>query len=194
MSARRRRRIKKYVLPTLAIALTLLTAIVSGLFIYAERKLSRLVVGGLGVAFSTKVYAAPYVINDQTYCASQRLILRLKRLGYVRVNQEPRRRGEFFWDAPRLLVSLRGFELPQMSQSAALMTLISKPDNSWAIQNQSGQDWPQIALEPELATELSGAQKIRRVFRYCKTILRTRFTSACPHGKRKIRPSLRCPR
>src|SRR4051812_28574517 len=82
-------------------------AIGIALVIVAESKLSRLVVGGLGELFSTKVYSSCFEItSDATRpivrSSPEVLMQRLKRLGYRQTFREPRTSGEFFWSAPKL--------------------------------------------------------------------------------------------
>src|SRR3989338_2113512 len=87
----------------------LILLILGGLIFRAERALSRLVLGGLGEAFTTRLYSAPYAIDSQTRAASERLLERLRRLKYSSLAAEPSQAGEYRWEPPWLSVYLRGF-------------------------------------------------------------------------------------
>jgi penicillin-binding protein 1B len=128
----------------------------------AETHLSRLVLGGLGESFSTRIFAAPTTLGEGAPCDPLRFILRLDRLGYHRV-PEPRAPGQFAWKAPVLLVFVRGFAMPLPAQNAGLFKA-TFPDGGGAAQivDASGSAVPRIWIEPELAAELSGAKKVRR--------------------------------
>lgn len=132
------------------------------LAIYAEIRLSRLVLGGLGESFSTRVYSAPYVIHSETSASPERLIERLNRLKYRKALGSPSEKGEYSWEPPTLAVYLRGFELPHLQQRADLYFLTAKAAGAWEISAADGSSAATVALEPEIAAELSGAEKIRR--------------------------------
>src|SRR6185295_8592192 len=90
-----------------------LAAVVAG---FAEWKLSRLVVGGLGDVVSTKIYSAPLVVGEGERVAADRVLERLRRLGYrTTVSSEPAA-GEYSWNPPRLDLHLRGFLSPRFRQ------------------------------------------------------------------------------
>ncbi|MEK7286973.1 MAG: PBP1A family penicillin-binding protein, partial [Elusimicrobiota bacterium] len=163
MARRRLKRKTKKILIALSVAgLALGASGVVALIFYAEQKLSRLVLGGLGESFSTKVFGAPFVLTGDIHPSPEHLIGRLKRLGYRPVEKEPQAKGEFFWEAPTLSVFLKGFELPQASQAKILARLTQQSDGSWALSDQEGRELGQIAFEPELVAELSGPDKVRR--------------------------------
>lgn len=126
----------------------------AGLAAYAEMKISRLILGGLGESFSTKVYGAPYFISPRE--SPRRVIQRLARLEYRAVKGEPFSPGQYAWTPPVLRVYLRGFKSPHVRQEPGRFTLTHDDKNGWTV------DAPQIALEPELIDELSGPRKIRR--------------------------------
>ena len=76
----------------------------------AERKLSTLVLGGLGESFSTRIWSAPFRVKNDARGESARLIERLDRLGYRRTENIPVK-GEYRWAAPELSVYLRGHRI-----------------------------------------------------------------------------------
>lgn len=163
MARRRWTRRKKKIFGSLLLLGTLSTVVIAaGLIIYAEQKLSGLVLGGLGESFSTKVFSAPYLLNEQKRPTPERLIERLRRLGYRPSSGLPTQAGEWNWEYPTLSVWLRGFSLPHLSQAAGLLRLTQETAGSWKIEDASGNPLSSIALEPELVAELSGADKIRR--------------------------------
>ncbi|MBI3554240.1 MAG: PBP1A family penicillin-binding protein [Elusimicrobia bacterium] len=152
----RARRRKGLGLPGLLLGVAAGLALIAlGIAVYAESKLSTLVVGGLGESFSTRIYGAPFILHDGTAAAPSRLLERLDRLGYAQVQGEPQS-GQYSWRSPALRVSLRGFKTPLMKQEPGVFSL------SW-----TGKEWrldgaASFALEPEVASELSGARKVRR--------------------------------
>ncbi|MBI4062980.1 MAG: PBP1A family penicillin-binding protein [Elusimicrobia bacterium] len=160
--ARQKSRRKKGFATTFLILGSLLAASSLILIIYANHRLSRLVAGGLGVSFSTKIYSAPTIINSQTRLTADQLLWRLERLGYRWAEGDPMSKGEFRWQNPVLSVYLNGFELPYIKQTPLLAHLRHHKDNSWTINAENGDALQQTALEGELAAELSGPHKIRR--------------------------------
>ncbi len=135
----------------------------AGLIGYAQWKLSRLVLGGIGEIFPTRVYSAPYVIHDQVWISPDRLIRRLDRLGYRRLDhQTPGAPGDYAWEAPRLRVFLRPIRLPAITQDAEMITLTLTGMNQWTLFATDGTARPYAALEPELIADLSGPKKVRR--------------------------------
>ena len=118
----------------------------------AERKLSRMVVGGLGESFSTRVYSAPFAVRDGSVEPPERLMLRLKRLGYSA--------QDALWVPPVLSLRARGFRAPAESQEAGSFSLAWNGE-SWSVRDSSGAA-ASLMLEPEMAAELSGARKVRR--------------------------------
>jgi penicillin-binding protein 1B len=128
----------------------------------AEALLSRLVLGGLGQSFSTRVFAAPTALGEGVPRDPRRFLARLKRLGYRRVRQ-PRAPGEYSWEPPLLTVFLRGFSAPLPAQTPGLFAAAFPEDAGPArVQDASGAGVPRVWLEPELAAELSGTKKVRR--------------------------------
>ena len=126
----------------------------------AERKLSALALGGLGESFSTRVWSAPFTVADGVPSEAARLLERLDRLGYRRVDGVPAK-GEYRWNPPELAVFLRGFRAPFASQAEGAY-LLRRADAGWRIKDGLGDARPALLLEPELAAQLSGAQKVRR--------------------------------
>lgn len=156
--ARRRKKIIRWT----GIAAVAFAAVFILSALYANHRLSKLVLGGLGESFSTRIYAAPFILNDSVYQTPEHLIERLRRLGYRSVEDEPATAGEYHWEEPVLAVFMRAFETPHLSQSAALVFLRRLTDNRWALESKEGRELSQAALEPELAAELSGPKKVRR--------------------------------
>ncbi|MCB4756657.1 MAG: PBP1A family penicillin-binding protein [Elusimicrobia bacterium] len=146
----------------LALSLTALVVGLGSVVLIAEHKLSRLVLGGLGEGFSTRVYSAPYFIRDKQSYDLSSLFQRLKRLGYKPAGQAALAPGDYDWSAPTLRISLRGFEAPHVSQSAMTVRLQFRGDRSIRLEDESKQEMEDVALEPELVEELSGPVKIRR--------------------------------
>ncbi len=139
-------------------ALALLTALGLGLSLLAEYKLSRLAPGGLGEAFSTRIYGAPFAVKPGDLTPPAALLRRLGRLGY-RASEKPAAPGEYSWRPPVLAVSLRGFASPAASQEP-LTAELEYGGDGWEIKSSSGAEG--FLLEPELAAELSGPNKVRR--------------------------------
>ncbi|MBI4060764.1 MAG: PBP1A family penicillin-binding protein [Elusimicrobia bacterium] len=127
----------------------------------AERKLSSLVLGGLGVSFSTRIWAAPFPIQDGGRGEAERLIERLERLGYRRAEEMPAK-GEYRWTPPELAVFLRGHRIPGSEQNEGVFILRRSAVGAWSVFDESGATIPEIRLEPELMVELSGARAERR--------------------------------
>ncbi|MFI5347753.1 MAG: PBP1A family penicillin-binding protein [Elusimicrobiota bacterium] len=163
MARRRRTRASSwnaFWLWTAAAAALLLGVSAIWLAVQAERKLAALALGGLGESFSTRVWSAPAVIANGAPAETTRLLERLDRLGYRRVDGSPAK-GEYRWTPPELTVFLRGYRAPSSSQNEGLFVL-RRDDASWRIKDGLGDVRPDIRLEPELAAQLSGAQKVRR--------------------------------
>ena len=145
-----------------ATALLAATAISSGWLVFlAERKLSTLVLGGLGVSFSTRIWSAPFLIKDGALGEAQRLVERLDRLGYRRVPGAPVK-GEYSWNPPELTVYLRGHRIPGSEQLEGFYALRRSGEGSWRVFDGLGGSVPAIRLEPELVVELAGAKAERR--------------------------------
>ncbi|MBI2069325.1 MAG: PBP1A family penicillin-binding protein [Elusimicrobia bacterium] len=161
MMGRRRRFTKKFK-QALRALIAIVVVILAGLIFYADRKLSKLVLGGLGEAFPTKVYAAPFILGEGVHISPDRLIERLKRLGYRQTHAPLSAPGDYALDQTLIHIYVRGFELPIIAQQPALVSLTPNNDNGWTIIGPDGGLQTQIAFEPELIAELSGRQKIRR--------------------------------
>lgn len=159
------RRRKAGPFPWLLVAAGAALALGGGLLAWAaaeaESKLSALALGGLGESFSTRVWSAPYPIRDGARVESARLLERLRRLSYRRVDGPPAR-GEFRWSPPELAVYLRGHSVPGSSQPEGMYALRRESGGAWRLTNGLGDPVPEARLEPELAAELSGARKVRR--------------------------------
>ncbi len=135
-------------------------AVAIAVALFAERKLSHLVLGGLGESFSTRVYSAPFTLRDGVAPPPERLVERLDRLGYTRA-AAPSRPGEYDRQGPRIAAFVRAFKTPSGEQEAGLFRL-DFDGSRWTIRSSTGAVAPALTLEPELAAELSGAQKVRR--------------------------------
>ena len=132
------------------------------LVVQAELKLSRLVLGGLGESFSTRVWSAPHLLRDGALGDAETLIERLERLHYRRVDSSSApAKGEYRWEAPTLEVHLRGFANPLASQAEGLYTLRRSGAGAWSL-FQGEASVSELRLEPELAAELSGERGQRR--------------------------------
>jgi len=127
----------------------------------AERKLSSLVVGGLGVSFSTRIWSAPFVVKDAARGEAERLIERLDRLGYRRTTETPVK-GEYRWTPPELAVFLRGHRIPGSEQREGVYFLRRTDEGEWNITDNFGGIAAEIRLEPELVVELAGEKSERR--------------------------------
>lgn len=124
------------------------------LIIYTERKLSNLVLGGLGEGFSTRLYAAPLKVDSLCPYPPSYVMRRLEHLNYVSVEDVPERPGQYHWDSPTLIIYARGFKTPFLSQRVQRVSL--------TYENHSWLDDADVALEPEIVSELSGDERIRR--------------------------------
>ena len=144
---------------TALLAGTALTA--AWLAIQAERKLSTLVLGGLGVSFSTRIWAAPFPVKDGAAGDAERLVERLERLGYRRIAGAPVK-GEYRWDPPELAVYLRGYRIPGSEQAEGFYVFRRARPGSWEVFDGLGGTVPEVRLEPELAIELAGEKSERR--------------------------------
>jgi len=143
---------------TLGVVLGVCLIAAGGLVLYAESRLSSLVLGGLGESFSTRLYSAPYALADGSTAPPERVLARLERLDYRRVAGEPAGPGEFEWQPPgQLTVWLRGFDAPVGKVEAGRRDLEWRGDR-WSLSTSSAP----VVFEPELAAELSGAKKVRR--------------------------------
>ncbi|MBU2573053.1 MAG: PBP1A family penicillin-binding protein [Elusimicrobia bacterium] len=141
-----------------AFAAVLVSAVCLSLL--AEYKLSRLAPGGLGEAFPTRIYSAPFEVRTGGFTPPGSLLRRLGRLGY-RALEKPSVPGEYSWQPPILTVSLRGFRTPSARQEPFEAELEYGRDG-WEIRVTTGAETVSVLLEPELAAELSGPNKVRR--------------------------------
>lgn len=127
----------------------------------AERKLSALALGGLGESFSTRVWSAPFAVRDGVRSDPQRLFERLDRLGYARVDGIPAK-GQYRWSPPELDVFLRGYRTPSSAQAEGAYALRRDDEGAWRLKDGLGASLTEVRLEPELAAQLSGSQRVRR--------------------------------
>ncbi|UPT74629.1 MAG: PBP1A family penicillin-binding protein [Elusimicrobiota bacterium] len=158
MARRRRTAIALYA----ALALLMGLGMAAGwLVLQAQRKLSALALGGLGEAFTTRVWAAPFLVGDGALGEAERLVQRLDRLGYRRVEGAPAR-GEYRWKPPELGVYLRGFRVPGSEQKEGYYSLRRSAAGAWSVFDGLGGSVPEVRLEPELVVELSAGRSERR--------------------------------
>lgn len=142
-----------------------LTATMTGIILYSEWRLAKLVPGGLGERFPTKVYSSPFVIKNGATLSPDELFERLRRLDYrssLTDNGPTFQPGQFYWRTPSLTLVLRGFDTPVFAQVTEVVKLKRTPNGEWNLFSSTGAVIDQIALEPELVTELSGSKKVRR--------------------------------
>ncbi len=145
------------------------TALISGIALsslwlaaQAEGKLSTLVVGGLGVSFPTRIWAAPFPLKSGRLSEIERLVQRLDRLGYRRTLKAPVK-GEYRWTETEFTVFLRGHSIPGSAQGEGAFSLRrSSLDRPWDIFNELGEAIAEIKIEPELVVELAGEKAERR--------------------------------
>jgi penicillin-binding protein 1B len=135
----------------------------SGIIVYlAESKLLRLVPGGWGESFSTKIYATPSVIRNESHLPLNELIARLQHVGYQPTKLGKLVPGEYNWSDPILTVSIRGFSAPHASQDPGVFKFVHWEGSRWEVKSQEGKSVNQVTLEPEIIAELSGPLKVRR--------------------------------
>lgn len=149
---------KKNRLRVLLAALAVLAGLGAWLLLLAEKKLSGLALGGLGEAFSTKIYSAPLEVKEGSFTSPASLLRRLERLGY-RAAEKPAAPGEYYWKDPVLTVYLRGFRTPSARQEP-LEAALEYGEDGWEINSATGA--ASVTLEPVLAAELSGPDRVRR--------------------------------
>ncbi|MFN0117097.1 MAG: PBP1A family penicillin-binding protein, partial [Elusimicrobiota bacterium] len=123
---------------------------------------SNLVLGGLGENFPTQVYSAPSVITNQTFISRHQLLERLKRLRYLPTNAKILNLGEFRDDNDSIEIYLKGFQNPTYNQIPQLVKINFSTDQMGTITDEKRAVIESCLLEPELITELSGPEKIRR--------------------------------
>jgi penicillin-binding protein 1B len=142
---------------------TLVAASLAGLWLafQAERKLSSLVLGGLGESFSTRIWSAPFVLQNGARGDSERFVSRLERLGYHRVEGSPAK-GQYHWSPPELTVYVRGHRAPGSTQAEGVFVLRRTSAGAWDLFDGLGGPVSELRLEPELVAELSGAKSQRR--------------------------------
>ncbi len=149
---------KKTWLVIAAIFLTALAAAGAWLWMFAGYKLSRFAPGGLGESFSTRIYSAPFAVKEGDFSPPDLLLKRLAALKYAAAPGAPSF-GQYDWEPPALCVNLRGFSAPLLSQAPGPVSLEYGP-KGWHFLSGGGPGG--IMLEPELAAELSGPNKVRR--------------------------------
>jgi len=144
-------------------ALVSITAAGAAVVILAELKLTRLVPGGLGESFSTRIYAAPFELAPDRFYSLDELTRRLERAGYRRsAPAASPQAGEFRWDDPALTINLRGFTTPILRQEPGVFRMIRGSEDRWKLVDMSSHPLDGAHIEPELAAELSGPNKVRR--------------------------------
>ena len=159
--ARKRRRSRALGLKALGGAALAAGLAAAWLCAQAERKLSALALGGLGRSFPTRVWSAPFRVRDGELSEPQRLLERLDRLGYRRVDGVPAR-GQYRWSPPELDVYLRGYRAPGSAQDEGAYALRRDDAGAWRLRDGLGGALAELSLEPELAAQLSGARRVRR--------------------------------
>ncbi len=140
----------------------LLSAATIAIIFTSEWKLAKLVPGGLGEQFPTKVYAAPFLIPDGFVLSDEELRQRITRLDYRASRVVPLQPGHYKWEGSNLVIALRGFKAPVLEQYPATITLSRNSAGAWSLADEFHHPVSQMALEPELIAELSGPQKVRR--------------------------------
>jgi penicillin-binding protein 1B len=162
LNARRGRRRRRSKSGSALGALLLAAAVAAGWLVWqAESKLAALALGGLGESFSTRVWSAPFALTQGLRAEPDRLLERLRRLGYRSVDRPPAR-GEYRWSPPALEIGLRGFRAPAAAQRAGTCALTRGSDGAWRLRDELGGAPPAAFLEPEEVAALSGSRKLRR--------------------------------
>ena len=159
--ARKRRRSRALGLKALGVAALAAVLAAAWLCAQAERKLSALALGGLGRSFPTRVWSAPFLVRDGDRSEPRRLLERLDRLGYRRVDGVPAR-GQYRWSPPELDAYLRGYRAPGSAQNEGAYALRRDDAGAWRLRDGLGGALAELRLEPELAAQLSGARHVRR--------------------------------
>lgn len=128
----------------------------------AESKLIRLVPGGWGESFSTKIFAAPSVLKSNSFSPLPEIFERLQRVHYQPGKMGQLVPGEYLWSDPILVISLRGFSTPVASQEEQVVKMVRWEGTRWELKDAEGKSINQVILEPEMLAELSGPLKVRR--------------------------------
>ncbi len=134
----------------------------TGIIIYSEWRLAKLVPGGLGERFPTKVYSAPFMVSDAVPLEQNQLMKRLTALDYHVSNADPLIPGQYRSNNDQITISLRGYKTPVSNQEPLTVVVKKKSDSRWDIESSTGAKLSEFKLEPELVAELSGPQKVRR--------------------------------
>ncbi|OVE76108.1 hypothetical protein BVX98_06415 [bacterium F11] len=129
---------------------------------FAEKKLSKLVLGGLGESFSTKIYAAPTIFKNAHSYSWPHFIERLKQCNYSPSPGIPIKPGQYHFDGKTGSLFVRQFNIPSYAQPAEIVSIKMESNGSWAIEDSLGITLPEFGLEPVLIAELSGKKRIRR--------------------------------
>lgn len=132
------------------------------LVIFAEKKLSVLVLGGLGESFSTKVYSAPFQLQAKQKISLEEIIQRLKRLRYEENSSRVVLPGQYHWSPPLLNVHLRDFTSPYLQQDSFQIEINFDEEGLKITDVAQGLSTHEAFLEPELIKELSGNKKVKR--------------------------------
>ncbi|MCG3203852.1 MAG: Monofunctional biosynthetic peptidoglycan transglycosylase [Elusimicrobia bacterium] len=156
------KKIKKKILIWVLGAIALLIFGIIAIIIVSEWKLSKLVPGGLGERFPTKVYSIPFSLSQEMALSSDEIMERIKRLNYQPSTITGISKGKYHWSPPDLYLGLRGFSSPTHSQEPFIIKMTQKPDGRWSLLGPNDSTPPLVLLEPELIAELSGPQKVRR--------------------------------
>ena len=129
-----------------------------GLIIFAEQKLSLLVLGGRGEVFSTEIYSKPTTIQKFSNVRPEEILIRLERLNYHASKEVPLVKGEYIWQMPILKIFSRGFSIPTKSQDPGVVMITFSATDIRSIQCDEGLDLYEFDLEPELIKEISGTR------------------------------------
>ena len=133
-----------------------------GIVFYSEWKLAKLVPGGLGEQFPTKVYSSPFVLSEGLVVSPEEITERLIRRDYRSNKTDPLPTGSMRTGGETITAALRGFKTPTLFQDPVTVVLKHQNNGAWDITDTNGADLPQVLFEPELIAELSGPQKVRR--------------------------------
>ncbi len=151
----------KFVIGALVLLMLATTGMVS-VVLYSEYRLAKLVPGGLGDRFPTKIYSSAWTIRNHDSVSTSELLERLKELDYRATNATPLALGSFDVNSSSIKIALRGFQTPSLVQTPIVISLTRESDNHWTLTDGNGNVLDQVSLEPEVVAELSGPQKVRR--------------------------------